>query len=335
MKRARSKTLSIASIGSVLALTGIVSAQQPQAPEPKKDPTFEVASIKLSDPNNTSPLAMIPLVLPQGPGRLSATNVPLRLLVRMAYQVQDFQIVGGPSWQTSQKFDIVAKAEASTATDSTQLMPMLKGLLADRFKLKTHMETRDMPIETLVVARSDGKLGPNLRPSTSDCKSASAREDQQKRAQAATSALKGDSAALAGILPKPGEVVPCSMMPMIGGVPGAQGAAAGTAPSFGLRGNGQSLTVLVQLLSQVTGKTVQDKTGLTGLYDFELSFDPEVLMRMASQLGINLPGPVNSSPSDSPSLLTALREQLGLKLDSARGPAEVLVIDSAEMPMPD
>ena len=118
-------------------------------------------------------------------------------------------------------------------------------------------------------------------------------------------------------------------------MPGAQGAAAGTAPSFGLRGNGQSLTVLVQLLSQVTGKTVQDKTGLTGLYDFELSFDPEVLMRMASQLGINLPGPVNSSPSDSPSLLTALREQLGLKLDSARGPAEVLVIDSAEMPMPD
>ena len=330
------RTLSIAVCVMVLALSGSVSTQQPQAQEPKKDPTFEVASIKLSDPNNTSPLGMIPMVLPQGPGRLSASNVPLRLLVRMAYQVQDFQIVGGPSWQTSQKFDIVAKAaDGLGATDTTQLMPMLKGLLMDRFKLKAHMETREMTIEQLVIARGDGKLGPNLRPSTSDCKSAAAQEDQQKRAQAATSALKGNPSALASLLPKPGEVVPCSMMPMIGGVPGAQGAGAGGAPSFGLRGNGQPLNVLVQLLSGATGKTVQDKTGLMGLYDFELSFDPEVLLRMASQIGLNLPTPANLPPSDNPSLLTALREQLGLKLDSARGPVEVLVIDSAEMPTPD
>jgi uncharacterized protein (TIGR03435 family) len=327
------KTLLIASLGSVLRLTGIVSAQQPAAQEPKKAPTFEVASIKLSDPNNTSPLAMIPMVLPQGPGRLSATNVPLRLLVRMAYQVQDFQIVGGPSWQLSQKFDIVAKADDVSAANTSQLMPMLKGLLVDRFKLKAHMETREMPIETLVIARSDGKLGPNLRPSTSDCTSASAQEEQQKRAQAAVSALKGNPGALAGMLPKPGEVIPCAMTPMIGG---GAGAAQGT-PSFGMRGNGQSLTVLVQLLTQATGKTVQDKTGLTGLYDFELSFDPEVLLRMASQFGVNIPavGPSPLTPSDSPSLLTALREQLGLKLDSVRGPVEVLVIDSAEMPTPD
>jgi len=332
MKRA----LLLASFTSVFALTGVVSAQQPQAQEPQKAPLFEVASIKLSDPNNTSPLGMIPLILPQGPGRLSASNVPLRLLVRMAYQVQDFQIVGGPSWQTSQKFDIVAKAADDVSlTDTSKLMPMLKSLLEDRFKLKTHMETREMPIEQLVVARSDGKLGPNLRPSTSDCKSAAVQEEQQKRAQAAMSALKGNPGALAGVLPKPGEVIPCSMMPMIGGVPGAQGGAAGGTPSFGLRGNGQSLTVLLQLLSGATGKTVQDKTGLTGLYDFELSFDPEVLLRMVSQLGINLPTPANLPPSDNPSLLTALREQLGLKLDSARGPVEVLVIDSVEMPTPD
>jgi uncharacterized protein (TIGR03435 family) len=330
------RTLSIAVCVVVLALSGFVAAQQPQTPEPKKDLTFDVASIKLSDPNNTSPLGMIPMVLPQGPGRLSASNVPLRLLVRMAYQVQDFQIVGGPSWQTSQKFDIVAKAADDVGlTDTSKLMPMLKSLLEDRFKMKTHMETREMPIEQLVIARSDGKLGPNLRPSTSDCKSAAAQEEQQKRAQAASAALKGDPSALAGLLPKPGEVVPCSMTPMIGG---AQGPAAGGTPSFGLRGNGQPVGMLVQLLSQATSKTVQDKTGLMGLYDFELTFDPSVFLRAASQLGINLPQPpagVNLPPSDSPSLLTALREQLGLKLDSARGPVEVLVIDSAEMPMPD
>ncbi|HEY7189261.1 MAG TPA: TIGR03435 family protein [Vicinamibacterales bacterium] len=331
MKRA----MSMASLAGVLALTGIVSAQQPQTQEPKKDPAFDVASVKLSDPNATGLQAMIPMILPQGPGRLSATNVPFRLLVRMAYQVQDFQIVSGPSWQTSQKFDIVAKADASNAADTSQLMPMLKALLADRFKLKTHTETREMPIDTLVIARNDGRLGPNLRPSTSDCKSPEAQQEQQKRAQAATSALKGDPSALAGLLGKPGEVVPCSMMPMIGGL---QGPAAGGTPSFGLRGNGQPLTVLVQILSQATGKTVQDKTGLSGLYDFELTFDPAVFLRAASQLGINLPQPavgVNQPPSDTPSLLTALREQLGLKLDSIRGPVEVLVIDSAEMPMPD
>jgi uncharacterized protein (TIGR03435 family) len=329
------RVFALASITSVFALAGAVSAQQPQAPQPAKAASFEVASIKLSDPNKSGVAGMIPMVVPQGPGRLSATNVPLRLLIRMAYQVQDFQIVGGPSWQLSQKFDIVAKAEDSNAADTSQLMPMMKALLEDRFKLKTHKETREMPIDTLVVARNDGKLGPNLRPSTADCKSAQAQEEQQKRAQAASAALKGDPSALASLLPKPGEVVPCSMTPMIGGVPGA---AAGGMPSFGLRGNGQPLTVLVQILSQATGKTVQDKTGLAGLYDFELSFDPAVFLRAASQLGINLPQPpagLNLPPSDAPSLLTALREQLGLKLDSIRGSVEVLVIDSAEMPMPD
>jgi len=322
----------LASIAIVLA-AAVPSAQQVPASS-AKPPTIEAATIKLSNPNATGPLAQIPMVIPQGPGRLSATNVPLRLLIRMSYQLQDLQIIGGPSWQMSQKFDIVAKAEDGAAADTSQLMPMLRTLLEDRFKLKTHKETREMPIDTLVVARNDGKLGPNLRPSTADCKSAQAQEEQQKRAQAASAALKGDPSALASLLPKPGEVVPCSMTPMIGG---ATGAAAGGPPSFGLRGNGQPLTVLVQLLSQATGKTVQDKTGLTGLYDFELTFDPEVFLRAASQLGVNLPFPagVNLPPSDSPSLLTALREQLGLKLDSTRGPVEVLVIDSAEMPTPD
>jgi len=319
------RLLLIAALPLTVALSGRVFASHAQTPgsaAPTPDVRFEVASIKLSDPNASGPLSMIPMVMPQGVGRLSATNVTLRFLIRMSYGVQDFQIEGGPAWQTQQKFDIVAKAEDSAATDTSQLMPMLKALLIDRFKLKAHTETREMPIETLVVARSDGKLGPNLKPSTSDCKNA--QEEQRKRAEAL---LKGGPGALAGLLPKPGEVVPCSMTPMIGG--------AGTGTGFGLRGNGQPLMILTQLLQQVTGKTVQDKTGLTGLYDFELTFDPEALLRVVSQFGINVPANLNLPPSDAPSLLTALREQLGLKLDSTRGPVEVLVIDSAEMPTPD
>jgi len=306
----------VASLAIVLA-AAVPSAQQ--VPAPSAMPlSFEAATIKLSSPNATGPLAQIPMVLPQGPGRLSATNVSLRLLVRMSYQLQDFQIIGGPSWQASQKFDIVAKAEDGAAADTSQLMPMLRSLLEDRFKLKVHRDTREMPTSTLVVARRDGNLGPNLKPSTADC--TNARVDQQKRAE---EILKGGPAALANMLLKPGEPMTCMVMPM------------GGAEGFGLRGSGQPITTLVQLLTQATGRIVEDKTGLTGLYDFELRFDPEVLMRMASQIGVNLPPGVTLPPSDSPSLLTALNEQLGLKVESGKGPVEVLVIDSAEMPTSD
>jgi uncharacterized protein (TIGR03435 family) len=286
--------------------------------------TFEVTSVKPSNPSATGVLGSIPMLMPQGGGGLTASNMPLRMLVRMAYGVQDFQIVGGPTWQTSNKFDIVAKATDGTATGMQDLLPMLKSLLADRFKLKTHTETRELPTYALVVARSDGKLGPDIKPSTSDCSGAAA--EAQQRADAL---LKGGPTALAALLPKPGETWKCAMMPAIN--------PANPAAGFGLRADGQPLTILTQLLTQVTSRTVTDKTGLSGLYDWELRFDPQVFMQLASQMGLNVPTlGANANPfSDSPSLLTALQEQLGLKLDSQRGPVEVLVIDSAELPEPD
>ena len=85
-------------------------------------------------------------------------------------------------------------------------MPLVKTLLADRFKLKTHMETRELPIYALMVARSDGKLGPDIKPSTSDCSGAAA--ETQKRAEAL---LKGGPAAIASLMPKPGETVKCGL----------------------------------------------------------------------------------------------------------------------------
>jgi len=284
--------------------------------------SFEVSSVKPSDPNSSGMLSM----RPQGRSGFAVSNVPLRLLVRMAYGVQDFQIVGGPSWQMSSKFDITAKAAEGTTQGTPDLMPMLKTLLADRFKLKTHTETREMPVYALVVARSDGQLGRDIKPSTSDCANAAA--DAQKRAE---EIMKGGAADFMAKLAK-GEKIPCMMMPVIN--PSNPSAS----PGFGLRGDGQSMTALTQMLAQVTGRTVLDKTGLTGLYDWELRFDPTVFMALLPQLGINvptLPASATSAFADSPSLLTALQEQLGLKLDSQRGPVEVLVIDSAEMPQPD
>jgi uncharacterized protein (TIGR03435 family) len=323
------RVLLIASVAVTVALTGVAVPQaqtpqaqalQPQTPQLQTpSPKFEVASIKASDPNAAGPLGQIPLIRPQGGGRLSAANVSLRLLIRMSYGLQEFQIVGGPAWQTSQKFDIVAKGEDGATTE--QLMPMVKTLLADRFKLKTHTETREMPISTLLVARDDGRLGPNLKPSTADCASAQAQAEQRKRAEAI---LKGGAAAIADARPKPGEPPACGIAPF-GGANGA-----------GLRATGQTLVPVVQILTQAIGRPVYDKTGLPGRYDYELTFDPEVMLRIASQAGVNLPpGAANLPPSDNPSLLTAIREQLGLRLENDRGPVEVLVIDSAEMPMPD
>ena len=306
------RTLLLGSIGVAVALGGL-AAQQPQAPAPR----FEVASVKLSDPNAPGPLGQIPMVRPQGGGRLSATNVSLRLLIRMFYGLQEFQIVGGPAWQASQKFDIVAKGEDGATTE--QLAPMVKTLLAERFKLKTHTEMREMPISTLLIARDDGRLGPSLKASTADCASPQAQAEQRKRAEAL---LKGGPAAIAEARPKPGD---CGIAPFGSGANGA-----------GLRATGQTLVPVVQLLTQAIGRPVYDKTGLTGLFDYELTFDPEVMLRIASQAGVNLPpGAANLPPSDSPSLLTAIREQLGLKIENGKGPVEVLVIDSAEMPTPD
>ena len=305
------KTLAISLLGVGLAVAG-TAAMQDQAPA---SPAFEVVSVKPSDPKSATPFGAIPMVLPQGNGRFSATNVPLRLLVRMAYGVQDFQIDGGPSWQMSQRFDIVAKAEDGFTGGQQSMMPMVKSLLADRFKLKVHTEMRDMTVSALVIANEEGKLGPHLKPSSSDCSNAQA--EQQKLVDAFA---KGGPGAIAGMLPKPGEKRPCSMTPMMG------------ADGFGMRADGQPLSAIVPLLTQVTGRIVKDKTGLTGLYDWEIRFDPQVLLQMASQFGFNLPPGVGLPASDSPSLLTALREDLGLKLDSERGQVEVLVIDSAEMP---
>ena len=135
---------------------------------------------------------------------------------------------------------------------------------------------------------------------------------------------KGGFGALAAMMPKPGETRPCAIMPATQQTPG----------SIGMKASGQSITVLTLLLTQLMGRPVIDKTGLTGLYDFEIAIDLQTLMRLYSELGVSVP-PLPQNLPEGPSLMTLLQEDLGLKLDSERGPGEVLVIDSAELPTPD
>jgi len=276
--------------------TSAVDAQSP----PSDSPKFEVAAVK----QNRSGSNQVMIGGGAG-GRYNTSNVPLRLIIRTSYQIQDFQLIGGPDWIGTDRWDIVAKAEGELPpAPPGQVGPMqlmVRSLLADRFKLVVHRETREMPIYALVLAREDKRLGPQMKESTTDC-TPGARRGAPPPAP-----------------PQPGERPPC-----------------GTRLAPGnLSSGGTLLSQLATTLSNSVGRTVVDKTGLTARYDFDLKWTPDG-MAAGGGLGIpgGAPGPGGPPPTDpnGPSLFAAVQEQLGLKLESQRGPVEVLVIDSVERP---
>lgn len=137
-------------LATVVALTQAPAAQQPE---------FEVASVKPHPADGDRRVSM----LAQPGGRFVAVNIPLRLLIRTAYQLQNDQIVGGPSWLQTDRFDIEARAADAPGAPGPPLLEMLKSLLADRFSLTTHREQRELPVFALERVKSDGPLGPGLR----------------------------------------------------------------------------------------------------------------------------------------------------------------------------
>ena len=156
---------------TLLAPTLTATTAFAQDPAAAPAAAFEVASVKPSNPNPdpANPLAQIAMMLPLPGGRFTATNTPLRMLIMAAYELkQDAQLTGGPPALLAAKYDITARA-AGTETIGKELPQLLQSLLADRFKLKTHTESRELPIYDLVLARSDGRLGPELKPSKSEC----------------------------------------------------------------------------------------------------------------------------------------------------------------------
>jgi uncharacterized protein (TIGR03435 family) len=262
---------------AALVPTGVTAASR-QAPA-----QFEVASVKA----NTSGDAKVVIQMLPG-GRFTATNATLRQLIRNAYQLQEFQITGGPSWLDRDHFDIVAKAEGASPDDPGRGQLMLKALLAERFALTVHIDKRELPVYALVPAKSDGTPGPGLKRAGPECEARDAGS--------------------------PGNRSACDLRVLPGTV------AAGRA----------TLAELATGLSPLVGRVVQDRTGLAGNFAFTLRWTPEQmspgLERKARAMGLP---PVDSEGS---SLFTAVREQLGLKLDSQKGPVDVLVIDRAERP---
>jgi bla regulator protein blaR1 len=280
---------------AVLAVV-VVAHVAAQTPSPTSAaPAFEVASIKPNKGDGGTESGVQP------GGRLTMTNVTLRLLIRSAYQVQDEQIVDAPSWISSEHFDVIAKAPSDvpppTPGNPGPIGTMMRSLLAERFKLAVHRETRESPAYALELARRDGKLGPQLQRSTTDC--------------AAIAAARGRS----GGAPQSANERPLCGFRAAGGQ---------------MLAGGQPMSQLTTILSQIVQRVVLDKTGLSGKFDFELKWTPD-RMPQSQAGGASVP----ASDPDSPSIFTALREELGLKLESVKNAVEVLVIDHVERPSPD
>lgn len=268
------------------------SAQQPPL-------AFETASVK---PNKSGDEDRYIRIDPSG-ASLTVVNMQLRELITWAYQIQRFQLERGADWIASDRFDILAKPERAVPATGAffggqdPLRMMMRTLLADRFKLVMHKETKELPIFELVLAREDGKLGQQLRPAAVDC---------------AARAV----AARAGTPP-----------PAPSGPPGPGSCGMNINP-VSVRGGGVTLTMLANILVGPAQRLVIDRTGLAGNWDLEVKYTPD-----RSQLPPGIEPP-SSIDWNGPSLFTALEEQLGLKLRPARGPVEVLVIDSVQQPTP-
>jgi uncharacterized protein (TIGR03435 family) len=253
---------------------------------------FEVVSIKPADPS-------APLRLGMTPGRLTLSGAPVRAVMAMVFPMQ--RVVGWPDGIDAGRYTITAKMPDGSSIAAQQVA--IRNLLKDRFNLVTHTETRELPVYNLVLARSDGRLGPALEESSAECQATLKEYFEAARQGAPAQAAP------------PPAVARCSSS-----LPGS-----GT---FGMKGG--TIGSLVNLLPQMVGRPVIDRTGLTSLYDFTLTWMPDPAIG-TSPLGLpQVPQP--PADPDAPNIFTALPEQLGLKLEAGRGPVEVVVIDRLEKP---
>jgi uncharacterized protein (TIGR03435 family) len=285
----------------VLAVIGVVPAvlfAQTESP-----PSFDVVSIK---PNRTN--QGIPVVMFQPGGRMIAGNVVIRQVILVAYGLEDVQLVNAPDWVATERFVIEARTNDATPSDTIRLM--LRTMLADRFGFAAHTERRELPMLALTMARSDKRPGPKLRASGPEC---------------------------APLRPPEGVPMPPPPPPPPAGNAGGQvriilprdeplrrRCGAMVAPGW-LAARSITMQEFTSPLTQLMRRRVIDETGLNGEFDLDVIFQPE-------GLGGVLVGAPPSFTADAPGLTTALQDELGLRLESRRGPVDVLVVDRLERP---
>jgi uncharacterized protein (TIGR03435 family) len=273
---------------AVILAGAFAQAQGPATPPP----AFDVASIRPTPAN--PPVTTAGAALPGG--RWSPRNVTVLTILGRAFPEYTLPglIVGGPAWLAERRFDIDATTDEPVTP--AQYPQMIRQLLTDRFKLKTHIEARPVDVYSLVLARSDGRRGPRLRPASAECTSELELVRERERARRAGS-----------ITPQGPEPKPCNVrVSMSNGLMRISG--------------GRSMIELAAELQQWTELKVVDRTGLRGDYEADLEFDFRGTLSAA-----------NADPG-KPSVFTAVQEQLGLRLQRSREPVDVLVIDSIEMP---
>jgi len=278
---------------SAVAVAAPIFAQSVPRPSADGPLRFEVASIKR---NTGDAQKAIVLQRFQPGGGFEGINVTLGSVIRLAYGLQDFQMVGEPKWVNIDRFDIQMRGPQGAA--ESEGPRRLQSLLSERFALKAHRETRDHPIYALVLARADKSLGPRLRRSQIDPKKIQEQDAKMLREN------------------------PATFTPL----------ECGLAAGRRLGDCGTTMAVLVRRLPMYVGRIVVDRTGLTGQYAYDLRFGDMPIPGAGP--GGGFPFPTQPPDPDAPSLFTALEEQLGLKLVPQTGQVEVLVIDHVEQPKP-
>jgi uncharacterized protein (TIGR03435 family) len=256
-------------------------------------PKFEAAVVKPSETQNMQRVRPMP-------GRLSADS-GIRLLIQNAYGLQSYQIVGIPD-SANLRYSVEATAGANVSRD--EMLQMLQVLLEERFQLKYHRETREMPVWALVPARSGIKLS---SPKEGNCTEPSPNPSAEWNT---------------GRMPMPGTGP--SAPPQCGSI------RIGLQP-MGARMQGGNVLMpeLVRTLAMALGRPVVDRTGFSRPFDVQLDFLPD---EVTTALPPPPPGSDIRDRSNSPTITVAVQEQLGLRLESAKGPVEVMVIDHIERP---
>jgi uncharacterized protein (TIGR03435 family) len=273
-------------------------------------PAFEVASVKPAAPvrEDVPPMSLEPFRI---------NGMPLRQIISQAYGLRPYQLVAAPDWIDEARFDIAARRP--DGSDPRQTPAMLRQLLAERFKLLVTISTRELPIYELVRARADGALTSRLTSTTDDCEAIYA--ERLAKAKAA-----GDET-LAYRFAAPGERVVCNQRIEMKIVDGAM------VQTY--TGGGSPFDTVLSIIRSAANRWVVDRTGLTGQFDFEIRFSPAEAPEFQARIAA-----LGGGRSGEPTLASAVPielavQELGLKLQPARGPLPVLRIERVERPAPD
>ena len=242
---------------------------------------FEVASVKPANPDaRGTSINFVP------GGGLKVTNATLKTLITFAYDIRGFQVSGGPGWLDSERYDLLAKPEhaegpaqlkemtdAQQKTAAERIRERLRMLLAERFRLAIHRESKEVPVYALTIGKNGSKLEESKEPDGAN-------------QSMSTNMNNGKAQMTARRIP---------------------------------------MQHLANVLSGQLSRPVLDRTGLMGKYNFKMDWSADMSAR-----GPDAAADANAADPSGPSIFTAVQEQLGLRLESTKGPVEIIVIDSAE-----